>query len=456
MAVRIEWDIYEEAILICYYLNLRDRIITNEDAKSELSKRLRNKALRQGLIIDETFRNENGMVMKLANIMFLFTEGKKGLSSYSKLDKEAYELYKTDYPRFLEILKKGLEMSDWEGDVFQLDFTQQNDYAYTSPKRCVLMNKELPRIYTGWSTLYVQILKNLRKLFPDVIKANTFLTEKRLRNDLVDELKIYQLKRFAEIDTNLYAETNLSANDIITRITFAIKLCKLKNEQLIIYYTRNQPIENNIHDYSKTYEKKETDINVSEKAGIKQAFIHWLGNNGISQKTSSIYSASISRAERFAIEHNFEYTDLYIEDIEVIKQTATLLFSDEEFININKNLHCQLSAAIMKLFDFADIKELPTLSSKRSSYIKQPKQKFYDENYEKILKEKFQKGYRFGSVIDRKKFIVYLQDETKQTIDIPENDIDNNIRDMGVMVDERIYLASTLFPDEKKKHLFQL
>lgn len=77
MAVRIEWDIYEEAILVCYYLNVKDRIMTNDEAKSELSKRLRNKAKKQKIIIDDTFRNENGMIMKLANIMYLFTEEKK-------------------------------------------------------------------------------------------------------------------------------------------------------------------------------------------------------------------------------------------------------------------------------------------------------------------------------------------------------------------------------------------
>lgn len=237
MAVKREWDIYEEAILICYYINLKEGLITNEDAKSELSKRLRNKAIKQDLIIDETFRNENGMVMKLANIMFLFTEGKKGLSAYSKLDKEAYELYKTDYPRYLEILKKGLEMSELEEEI-QLNFNQPDDCAYTTPTRCILFNKELPRIYTGWSSLYVQILKEFRKIYPEIVKANTFLTEKKLRNDLVDELKIYQLKRYVEIDTNLYAEINYSAKDIITRIGNLLKLCGLQNDDLLIYFVK--------------------------------------------------------------------------------------------------------------------------------------------------------------------------------------------------------------------------
>lgn len=453
MAVRIDWDIYEEAILICYYLNLKDGSITNEEAKAELSKRLKNKAIKQELIIDDTFRNENGMMMKLANIMFLFTEGRKGLSAYSKLDKEVYELYKTNYSKYLEILKKGFEMSDLEGDVFQLDFTQLDDYAYTTPIRCILLNEELPRIYTGWSSLYVQILKRLRKLYPEFIKANTFLTEKCLRNDLVDELKIYQLTRVAEIDKNLYAEINLSAKDIVTRIAFAIKLCNLKNEQLIINFKRNIPREKVIHNYSTQHARKALNNINPKKNGIKQAFIQWLKGTGISQKTSEIYSASISRAERFASEHGFENTDLYIEDTEIIKKTANALFQSDEFITINKNLHNQLSSAIYKLYDFAGIKEQLNYTSRRMNAISQPKKTFYDANYEKILKERFQKGYRFGSVIDRKKFIAYLQDETQQPLNISDNEIDNNIKSMGIMVDERVYIASSLFPDEKKEAL---
>lgn len=112
MALRIKWDEYEEALLIHYYCMIQDGHISFDEAKSELSTRLRRKAERKGLVIDKIYRNENGMSMKLGNIQYLFTDGQKGLESYSKMDKKIFELYKNNKEKYQQLLNESLEITD--------------------------------------------------------------------------------------------------------------------------------------------------------------------------------------------------------------------------------------------------------------------------------------------------------------------------------------------------------
>ena len=112
MATRIKWDEYEVALLVHYYCKIQDREISFEAATIELSERLRRKAIRKGIQIDNIYRNTNGMSMKLGNMQYLFTNGEKGLDSYSQMDKEIYELYKNDNEKYQKLLMKALEMTE--------------------------------------------------------------------------------------------------------------------------------------------------------------------------------------------------------------------------------------------------------------------------------------------------------------------------------------------------------
>ena len=112
MATRIKWDEYEVALLVHYYCKIQEGLISFDTAKAELSERLRRKAERKGLVIDNIYRNQNGMSMKLGNMKYLFTEGQKGFNCYSKMDKEIYELYKNDKEKYQQLLNKALEMTN--------------------------------------------------------------------------------------------------------------------------------------------------------------------------------------------------------------------------------------------------------------------------------------------------------------------------------------------------------
>jgi 5-methylcytosine-specific restriction protein A len=82
-----QWDREEVVLLIELYIKICDsRVNKNNPAILNLSQKLNDRALRSGINIKTTFRSNIGIFMKLKNIEFLDSNGKRGLSGYSKLD----------------------------------------------------------------------------------------------------------------------------------------------------------------------------------------------------------------------------------------------------------------------------------------------------------------------------------------------------------------------------------
>ena len=104
MSSRISWDCYEVALLLNSYERVAEGLDINTEA-AKLSATLRNLATRRGILIDETYRNVNGMKMQLANVQYLFTDGKKGLSGASAMIQQMYEIYTTNPAKYQMILE---------------------------------------------------------------------------------------------------------------------------------------------------------------------------------------------------------------------------------------------------------------------------------------------------------------------------------------------------------------
>lgn len=71
MTVRIPWDRYEVALLLNTYERVSGGSNINTEAK-KLSKALRYITKCRGVVIDDTFKNVNGMKMQLANVLKVF------------------------------------------------------------------------------------------------------------------------------------------------------------------------------------------------------------------------------------------------------------------------------------------------------------------------------------------------------------------------------------------------
>lgn len=82
---RVVWNKFEAVLLVDAYMRVsRDEIVRNE-AVSQLSKRLRNRMIINGIDINDRYRNENGINLQMATMEYIMTNGDRGISTPNKL-----------------------------------------------------------------------------------------------------------------------------------------------------------------------------------------------------------------------------------------------------------------------------------------------------------------------------------------------------------------------------------
>lgn len=132
VSVRISWDCYETALLLDAYKRAMDGSDIDAEAKM-LSITLRNLAIHRGFLIDDTYRNVNGIRMKLFNVQYVFTDGRRGLSNPSKMIRNVYELYKNDYAKYQMILKEAIRLTGSAMSIEEAFFAYAKDHLGFAP-----------------------------------------------------------------------------------------------------------------------------------------------------------------------------------------------------------------------------------------------------------------------------------------------------------------------------------
>ena len=120
MAIRIEWDEFEIALLI----EASEEVLYKGKPKSEVvktvSSNLRKRAISKNIAIDAVFRNENGIALQMQKMTYLLTHGEKGMPGASELYAEVAELREENPKKFEEILKRAKE------EIEMTDLSRQN------------------------------------------------------------------------------------------------------------------------------------------------------------------------------------------------------------------------------------------------------------------------------------------------------------------------------------------
>lgn len=106
MAARIPWDKYETAILIDACIQVINNKMDRQSAIRSVSEKLRKRAVNLGIMIDNVYRNENGIKMQMTMIMSMIQGQEPGLYNSSMLFYEMVELYRSEYLTFSSILKE--------------------------------------------------------------------------------------------------------------------------------------------------------------------------------------------------------------------------------------------------------------------------------------------------------------------------------------------------------------
>lgn len=120
---RIPWDAEEVAVLVHGYMQLKNSVLFYNEAIKYVSHPLRERALRRGMNVGETFRNENGISMQMAKIEDIFSGGKFRLSPPPQVFFDVVQLYRKDRKAFNELFERATGASSdraaLEKDFFQ-------------------------------------------------------------------------------------------------------------------------------------------------------------------------------------------------------------------------------------------------------------------------------------------------------------------------------------------------
>lgn len=114
-----EWDIYEAAILLEAYLKVRDGILSRQEAIKDVSRALRIIAINQGAIIDEVYRDENGISYQFQRMDSAFSRKEVILPS-TKLFDEIVELYTNKRNKYDAILSEAHDLIESQKTVAEL------------------------------------------------------------------------------------------------------------------------------------------------------------------------------------------------------------------------------------------------------------------------------------------------------------------------------------------------
>lgn len=106
---RIVWNEEQVALLIDTYFKIDQNEMTKQEGMSYLSNILRTQAIKDGIEIDEYYRNENGISMCLEHIRYLYSNNESGLKNISALEKEMVELQQNQPDIFQSILTTAKE-----------------------------------------------------------------------------------------------------------------------------------------------------------------------------------------------------------------------------------------------------------------------------------------------------------------------------------------------------------
>lgn len=210
---RVVWNKFEAALLVDAYVRVSTGEVVRNDAVSQLSKRLRNRMIINGIDINERYRNENGVNLQMAAVEYIMTDGDKGIASPNKLFSDVVDMYFGQHEEYLQLLDEALAKypEPVNESVYTIETSDDMDSVVKDVKvsDIVLLNR----------------IKNvLSSKFPKGIRLNSAIDNRRFRNYYSDKTG---------------ASCELSDDDLSS----ALKLCGVESDGKIYVADQMLPTE---------------------------------------------------------------------------------------------------------------------------------------------------------------------------------------------------------------------
>lgn len=194
MTTQKRWDKYEAAILLDFYLRYLEGSLSKNEAIQAVSKRLRIMAKNNNVIIDDTYRNLNGIKFQLLSMESAY-KGFTITKPASKQFTEIVTLYKNDKRQFDNILTEAMSMSD------KLKQNSQDKYvACLSQKVSPVQLSELYMMYEIIDEFCIE-----RKILKKPLLQTTELEIIKTTQQIIEQNKVFRFLHKKEMKKILTA-----------------------------------------------------------------------------------------------------------------------------------------------------------------------------------------------------------------------------------------------------------
>lgn len=427
-----KWDIYEAAILLDGYLEAQQKSQSRMRIIKRISEQLRNMAINRGKVIDEVYRNENGISYQIQSIDSAY-KGEKVYVPATRLFEEVVELYRTDTERYFEILEEAKNM---------IAAKQNNKDAFLvwaasvlPAQRCKWIEENILKMeqFAVASKLISGSIFN----FTDIVTLDTIYKA-------AEKNKIFKIKN-RKLLKNIH-------NDFKTYMRYCSQLPKKAAQKIDPDAPVVETPANSAGDIATSTEQKggttasknSISTNVPTPSTCESKFYAYLQNTAkLTDRTCAAYVSSIRSAERYAADNGYASYSLFSEDKETTVATATELYGDSDFIRYNEQQHNRFSAAINKLLEFigAEIPKKAAASLGGNSKSQTTASAEVNSEIVAVLKQHYEYGFKCDSIRELMRFRQFAD---AMGITLPEEDeaLKSSIISSGTVIDDKVYCKS--------------
>ncbi len=403
-----QWNEYEAAILLEGLLEIISDGADRKEIVRRVSSDLRKMAKNQGEEIDEIFRNENGISMQLSSIEYCYYHKPGGLTT-SNLFHKTVELYETDRQQYNNLLREAHAMV--EGSC-EKEF------------RAWLSN-DLPNQCDPESII------NTLNLISDLYIGCGLIEKPILKTNSVDEIN--QIQDFIQNNTKKCIHSKKKHRKYTNAVNIYLE-----------YLNANSKLN------EKETEENSPKVETTEKED--EATTESAANKRLIEKYPTVYEKVL-----FALQE-LGSGQTPVSSVEIWKKIdhIEIISIIEEILN-----NATWSKKVVGGYYYKD-HESPIEPQVRAprpapAVLKQVQQgeEYHNEKYENILLKSFSKGYRLNSAIDLSKFKALYKEAYGNEIPEDELNINNIIKMLCLVIDERAYLPKTVWDDGLKNKVFE-
>ena len=166
--VRVVWNKFEVALLLDTYEKVVKGELVRKVAIAKLSNRLRYRKIKNGIEVNEKYRNENGIQLQLSIMENIITNGEKGLASTSHQFEKIVQLASENHDEYIKLLN---EANLLYPEPLSIEEKRQDELLENSS----LVNESIPQ-----DNLLVDRVKEvLSKKFSKGFRLNSAIDKKR-------------------------------------------------------------------------------------------------------------------------------------------------------------------------------------------------------------------------------------------------------------------------------------